>query len=115
MAETLLVKTTAPGPYSKVGAAVTMAAGDVANGNYVPAGGLILLVVQNTDGATPYWVNIASSVDPFGRTGDVAQQDLAAGEIRIFLLPALGWQNAAGRIIITVENAAIELGWTVVG
>lgn len=108
---TTLTKTVAPGKWSQSGIAVTMAAGDVGSGNDFPQDRDLLLVAHNTSGATPYYVTITSQADPtYGRTGDVNQQDLAAGEIRVFRLTGPGWADGNGNINVQVENAAIELG-----
>ena len=111
MPATTLTKTVAPDKWSQTGSAVTMAAGDVANGNDFAQDRDVLLIAHNTDGATAYYVTITSQADPrYGRTGDVTQQDLAAGEVRVFRLTGEGWADSNGKINVTVENAAIELG-----
>jgi hypothetical protein len=87
-----------------------MAAADVANGNQVEASGEGLLIARNSGGSA-YYITINSAPDPItGREGDVTQQDLAAGEVRVFRLVPNGW-SVSGYYQIDCENAAIYLGF----
>lgn len=109
MARTTITKTTAPGYWSTTGAAVTMTAADVTNGNQVEAAGEVLLIVRNSGGSA-YTVSINSAPDPItGRTGHVSAQSLAAGEIRIFRLIPTGW-SISGWYEINASNAAVLIG-----
>ncbi len=111
MARTALTKTVAPGAYAAAGAALTMAAADVANKNSFVANGDDLIVAQNTDAVNPYTVTITSVADPYGRTKDIATESIAAGAIHIFGPYALpGWQQADGSIYLEASNAAIKFG-----
>lgn len=109
MPRTSLNTTAAPSKWSTAGAAVTMTAADTGNGNQFTSSGNDLLLVQNTGGVT-YTVTISSVADPYGRTGDVTTQNVAAGEIRAFWLPALGWQQSDGKIYVSANNAAVKFG-----
>lgn len=109
MPRTALTTTAAPSKWSTTGVALTQAAADVGNGNQFTSSGNDLLIVQNT-GGSPYTVTISSVPDALGRTGDVTTQSLAAGEIRVFWLPALGWQQADGKIYVSASNAAVKFG-----
>lgn len=110
MARTALVKTTAPGFWSTIGAALTKAAGDVANGNYFEISGECLLIAWNNS-ASPYTITITSVADPtYGRSGNVTAQSLAADEIRIFRLVPNGWAQPNGQVYVDVSNAAITMG-----
>lgn len=111
MATVAITKTTIPDFYSQTGAALTMAAGDASNFNHIVADGEGLLVAQNT-GAGSRTITITSVADPGnGRTGNVAAQALAAGEIRVFHLRPRGWANSSGQIVVTVSHAEVKLGF----
>jgi hypothetical protein len=110
MARTTLTKKTSPGFWSLVGVVVTMTAADVANKNQFVAGGDDLLIVQNT-GAAPNTVTITSVADPkTGRTGDVTALSLAADEVRVFRLSALGWKQADGYVYLEASSAEVKFG-----
>ena len=110
MAKVVLPKTTAPGFWSTTGTVVTMTAGDAALGNYFDMIGECLLIARNS-GASPYTITIESVADPtYGRSGSVAAQSLAAGEVRVFRLVPTGWQQSNGQVYVTVSNAAILIG-----
>jgi len=110
LARTNLTKTNAPGRYATTGANLTLANGDVVNGNQFKSTGKELLVARNTDGVTPYYLSVTSAADPYGRTGDISQHDLAPGETHVFgPFPVQGWQQSDGNIYVNAENAAIEL------
>lgn len=106
---TLLTKTTGPGRYSTTGAAVTMVAADTANKNRFVATGNDIIIAHNT-GDTPATVTINSAPDPYGRTGDVAAQSLAAGEIRVFYPALLGWVQPSGHIHLEASAADVKFG-----
>ena len=101
------------GGYSTTGAAVTMTAADVANGNHFVAAGTTLVIAQNTNTTTPYTVTIVSEPDATtGRSGDVSAQSLAASEIRHFNISIPGWADTAdsNKVLISASNAAIKFG-----
>ncbi len=79
-------------PWSATGLILTEVAADVANGNETVACGRLLLIARNSGGSSRT-VTIDSAADAKGRTGDVAAETLAAGEIRMFLLVRDGWQQ----------------------
>ena len=111
MATAPVTETTTPTRYSQTGAAVTMTAADVANGNHIDSSRNVMVIANNT-GASPYTVTITSVADNVtGRTGDVAAQSLAADEIRIFLLTASGWSDASDQYLVSASNAAVKFGW----
>ena len=112
MARTALTKTTAPGGYgaSLAGANLTLAAADISNLNSFVANGNDLVIAQNT-GVSAYTVTITSAPDAYGRTGDIATESLAAGEIHIFgPFPLPGWQQTDGSIYLQASNAAVKFG-----
>jgi len=90
----------------------TMAAADVANGNYFACTGREIILVKNTDGANPYYVTIDSVDDEKGRQEDITQYSLAAGDFAAFgvgLTNSKGWKQTNGQIYIDAENIAVEI------
>jgi len=88
----------------------TLAAGDAVNGNSFVCTGKELLIVNNSDGALPYYVTISSVDDEKGRSEDITQYSLAAGDYAVFgvgLTNSKGWKQTSGVINIAVENAAV--------
>lgn len=77
--------------------------------DFVAQGNEIILVL-NTDAATPYTFSIISEADALGRTGDLTTYSLAAGECAAFQLPREGWADATtGKILITMQNVAVKV------
>lgn len=115
MARTAITVQTAKGPFEAItagGADFTLAAGDVANGNDFVCTGKELLIAQNSDGATAYYVTITSVADEKNRSGDITQYSLAAGDFAIFTVGftnSKGWKQTTGKIHVDVENAAVLL------
>lgn len=113
MAETLITPVVSLGKWSTTGVAVTMAAADTVNNNYLTAKTHFLLIAHNT-GGSPYTITIPSKAfPPSNRTGNVTAQSLAAGEIRVFELTIQGWGDTANSnklAGIVCSNAAIKLG-----
>jgi hypothetical protein len=110
MARTILTKTVAPGRYASTGAVLTMAAADITNKNEFLAKGSDLVIAHNT-GASAYTVTVSSVNDPYGRKGDIAAYNLAAGAYAVLgpFLP-LGWQNPDGYVYLEASNAAVKFG-----
>lgn len=110
MARTNLTKTTQPNPYSTSGSVLTLTAADAANGNQFTASGRDLVIARNS-GASSHTVTISSTADPYGRTGDVNAQSVAAGAVRIFgPLPADGWRQTDGKIYVSADSAEVLIG-----
>lgn len=110
MPRTLLTKTTAPGAIANAGVSVTMTAADTSNLNAFTAAATDLVVAQNTGGST-YTVTITSAPDAMGRTRDIATENIAAGEIRVFgPFTQYGWMQTDGRIYLQASNAAVKFG-----
>lgn len=112
MAAQAIARTTRPGSWSQTGVAVTMTAGQVGSGDNtvaLAAAENVLVLAHNTGGSSAT-ITITSVADPvFGRTGNVAAQTLAAGEIRLFNLVAQGW--AANDVVtIAVSATTVKLG-----
>lgn len=114
MARTTITKTTALGAYGDYSGAnvadLAMQAADVGNGNQFIPSSRDLLVVRNS-GGSPYYVTVTSASDPFGRTGDIDQYDVGAGEVAIFgPFKRSGWIQTDGYIYVDGENAALYFG-----
>lgn len=109
MARTTITKTTAPGSYASAGVALVLTAADVANMNQVAAQGNDLVIAQNTD-ASGHTVTITSAPDPFGRSGNIAAEAIAAGAIRIYGPFKLdGWIQTDGFLYFQADNALVKL------
>lgn len=106
---TTLTKTTAPGAYAAAGVAVTMTAADVGNGNRFVASGKDLIIARNS-GAVARHVTITSQYDEMNRLGTIANEEIAAGAIRIYgPLPTDGWATG-GYILCSADHAEVLFG-----
>lgn len=75
---------------------------------FVPSGNDLLLV-WNTDAATPYTVTINSAADEKKRTGDIATYAIAAGKVACFgPFKQAGWMQTDGYVYLEASNAAIK-------
>lgn len=84
---------------------------DPTNMNTVVMGtGRCLLLFHNSDGANPYWVTVASSDDPHGRTADITEMDIPADGWVARIFEARGWEQALGgrNLLFDTENVAIK-------
>ncbi len=105
-----LSKTAQPDKWSTTGVAMTMTASAGGGGDTFAAAAKQLIVVHNTNVATKTFT-LTSNVDvPFGRTGDVSAQDIAADEIRVFIIPKGGWAAADGNIDTVTNSVDILIG-----
>lgn len=110
MARTTLTRSTAPGSYGAAGAAVTFTAADVANKNQFTATGRELVIARNS-GASAYTITITSAPDPYGRTGHITAESIAAGETKVFgPFKRSGWQQTDGFFYLEASNAAVLFG-----
>jgi hypothetical protein len=115
MAETAITIQSVTAPFAAVTAGsadFTFAAGDVANGNSFVCTGKEVLLAYNSDGANPYYVTISSVDDEKGRSEDITQYSLAAGDYAVFgvgLTNSKGWKDTGGLINIAVENVAVQV------
>jgi len=113
MARTAITVQDITGPFKAVTAGsadFTFAAGDSADGNYFTCTGRETVIVQNSDGANPYYVTITSVDDEKGRSEDITEYSLAAADFAVFgvgLTNEKGWKQTSGQIYIDVENAAV--------
>lgn len=110
MPRTALTVTDAPQKWSATGAAVTMAAADVANKNTFVASNDQLVICHNS-GASSRTVTIDSEpLAEYNREQDVAAQSIAAGVIRVFRLVKNGWADSAGKINLEANHADVKFG-----
>lgn len=108
MARTLLVKTTSPGPHPTAGVAVTVAAGDVGNGNQFTWTGREFLHLRNS-GASTRTYTITSVADPQGRLGNITAQNILAGATHV-VGPLSEWfRQSDGYVYVDVSNAEVLL------
>ena len=110
MARTAISATTllgAYGDYSVANAAdITFTAADTVNQNEIVLRQGDILLAWN-QGASPYTVTV-TSVELYGRTGDVSAYSIGAGEIMAFgpVQPA-GWKQSAGELYFEANNASV--------
>lgn len=111
MARTDLTKTNATvGGYPTAGVAITMTAADTVNQNQFAAQGQDLVIAHNT-GVTGHTVTITSAADPYGRTGDITAESIAAGEYRVYgPFPRIGWEQSDGKFYLEANDAEVKFG-----
>lgn len=113
MARTTLTVQTLANLYSDASPAanaldVTWTDGDSSNGNdYVPSEKDILCA-RNTHGSTAKHSTLFSVKDRYGRTEDVTQYSLAAGEEANVPVPADGYKQSDGKVWLACEDNNIE-------
>jgi hypothetical protein len=83
-------------------------AADTTNFNATPHSGKLLLIARNTD-ASAHHVTINSVADPFGRTGDVNADTIAANGVKVYgPFPASGWQQGTdGTLHYQADSALV--------
>ena len=113
----LITTQTMKGPFDAITAGLatlTLTAGNTGGDTFTVTGREILLV-QNSHATNAYTITITSVADERGRTGDITNYSLAAGEIAIFgigLTNSPGWKNTSTQLItITPSNASIKWAW----
>lgn len=110
MARQTLTKTTSPSPNPTAGVAVTMTAADTTNHEQIALTGREVLLIQNT-GASSHTYTITSVADPYGRTGDISTQTIAAGAIHVLGPFGLqGWQQTNGFLYLQANDAEVKYG-----
>ena len=115
MPRTVVVKTTALGPYgtySANAADLTMAAAAApATGNMFVASGRDLVVAQNTTGGA-LTVTITSTACPqYNRTGDITAYSIGANEYAVFgPFPREGWVQTDGYIYLEASAVGVKFG-----
>ncbi len=115
MAQTELTVQDIPAAFDAITAGsadFTFAAGDASNGNSFTCTGEEVLLAYNSDGANPYKITVTSVDDERGRSEDITDYSLAAGDYAVFgvgLTTNKGWKQTNGKIYLTVENAAVKV------
>lgn len=113
MPRTAITPITPKGPYPTLPVAansldVALATADVANGNAVDfTSSRMLIIAQNSHASDPQTFTVASSALN-GRTGDVTNYSLAAGEVAALLVERAGWVQSDGKLYLNGANAAIK-------
>ena len=67
-----------------------------------------VVVIHNSD-ASPQTFTVVSNAY-FGRTQDITTYSLAAGEISALSFPAPGWNDASGKLKITMSANTVKVG-----
>ncbi len=116
MGRTTLTRTTPLGPYPSLQPAadaldVVMTAADVSNGNQFVLDGPVILIAQNTDGASARTITLTSIADQQNRTGDVTNYSIGIGEVEAFKIDQnAGWKQTDGMFYLSASNAAVKFG-----
>lgn len=112
MARTAITPVTPVGPYPASVAAnaldVAFTTGDATNDNSVAIGRRALVLMTNTD-ASAHTVTIASAADEYGRTGDITDYSIGAGEFAAFLIEPKGWRQTDGTVHIDPDTTDIDI------
>ncbi len=110
MPRSTLTRTNSPGPNPSAGVAVTMTAANTTDFNQLALTGREVVLIHNT-GASTRTYTITSVADPFGRTGDITAQSIAAGAIHTLgPFGLLGWQQTGGYLYLEASHAEVKIG-----
>lgn len=115
MAETAIAAQAVNGPYVLETATqfttLTTTASDPTNKNKILMTTGKVLVIFEGAAAADYWVTVESSLDAYGREGDITEYDVlqTTWAARIFEPP--GWEQTTGGrdLVIDTENAGIKI------
>lgn len=111
MPRTTLTKTTGVGPNPTAGVAVTMTAADVTNKNQFTLTGREILIVHNTHATTAFTFTVTSIADPYGRTGHITAESIAAGAIKALGPFSLeGWKQTDNYLYCEASDASVKFG-----
>lgn len=110
---TAITVQTANGPYEAADTtprlkALVWTAADTA-GNTITFPGSRVLVLFRNSGASTRTVAVTSSADPYGRKGDIAATNIAAGAIYGRIFEAKGWEQTLGGrdLLVTASHAEV--------
>lgn len=116
MAATAISEQAVNGPYVLETATqfttLTETASDPTNMNkVVMSRGRCLVLFHNSSADTDYWVTVDSTNDPYGRVGDINQEDIGFGEWGARIFEGPGWEQTLGGrdLLIDTENAAVKI------
>lgn len=108
MPRTTLTPINTPDSYATAGVALTWTGADVANGNQFQATGREILLARNTD-TLSHNVSVTSVADPYGRTGNITNDAIAAGAFRVYQqFPITGWMQSDGYVYLNGDHATIQ-------
>jgi hypothetical protein len=109
MPRTSITPIEVPSGYAVVPANGAFVASDAVNGNQIRSTGREIIVARNV-GAGARTITIASSPDPYGRSGPITALSIPAGALRVFQrFPQAGWAQSNGYIDVNAEHAEVEL------
>lgn len=105
---TALTEQAINGPYDDALTAITWEAADVGSGNEFTLTGNEIILVRNTD-ASAHNVTLTSVADPFGRTGDISSESIAADEYKAFKATEIqGWRQSDGKFYLSADDTTVE-------
>lgn len=108
MARTALPIIDVPADYALAGLAFVFTAADATNFNSFAATGREILIAHNGD-AAPQTVTIHSIADPYGRSGDITAESIAAGAYHVFQrFPLTGYVQSDNTVHIDASAATME-------
>jgi hypothetical protein len=112
MARQTITKQTPKGPYPTLPVTanlldVTFTVAIVADKEQFVPGNDTLVLVKNSAVAAK-WVTFTSKADDKGRTGDITQYSIGAGETAMLRLKKPGWMQSDGKIYMEAESTDIS-------
>lgn len=104
-----IAKQVVKGPYADDALTVAMTAADPTNDHAADFFEGMMLLAINTHATTPYNVTVTSAPDSHGRTNDLVESAIAAGQILIFgPFTRDGWRQTDGSLYFEADNAAVK-------
>jgi hypothetical protein len=95
--------------YPTAGTNLTLTAADASNQNSTPFTGREIIFAINTHASTGYTATITSATDSHSRTGTIAAEAIAAGEIHMFgPFKADGWMQTGGVLYFDANNDSVK-------
>lgn len=83
-------------------------AGSIVSTTFSCTGNELLLVHNTSVSAATFTLN--SVADEYGRTGDISEYSLAAGDYAAFKITnTVGWRNSSGIATMSVSDASVEV------
>ena len=98
----------APGKWPSAGGLLVWLGADTVNKEQFPLTGQELVLAWNT-GASGRTITIDSSADPYGRSGPITAEAIAAGDIRMFgPFDIVGWAQSDGNLHFEGNHLEVE-------
>jgi hypothetical protein len=91
------------------GVALTMTAADVSNFNQFTSTMNEIIIIENTAASPGTWT-LTSVADPYGRTGDITTEAIAANSVRMFYVRHTGWIQAGSLVYLAGSATTIKFG-----